>query len=372
VRSVGGTMALGAGLAFAGLAFGSPSLIVPGFALMAIALSALAWVELSARGASVVAAPGPSRIVEGDAYPLVLNLERGPVPPPGGEIRHPLLAEPLSTGSFRPNRVEVEIRMPRRGRHALTGIAWEIRDPLGLRSRELAAKAGGELLVLPRIEAVDVMGPASVDGEGAGTASNAGEEGAASIREARAVEFEVDGLRPYRHGSPASRIHWPAVARSGEMHERRIVAGAEATPLVALDAEDPASEEALDSAVRAAASLCVHLASSTGCAVLLPGSHGPAMLDARLRTWPTLHSRFAVVGSGAPTRLPSRSSGLHGSVFWVSARPSDRIALPRSLGSGRHYLVSAFRPPGPVAFEVAGCFGAAAAGRARPRARVAA
>ena len=146
---------------------------------------------------------------------------------------------------------------------------------------------------LPRIEPVDVVGPASIDGDGAGTA-NAGEEGAASIREARAVEFEVDGLRPYRHGSPASRIHWPAVARSGEMHERRIVAGAEATPLVALDAEHPASEEALDRAVRAAASLCVHLASRTGCAVLLPGSHGPTMLDARLRSWPTLHARFAV------------------------------------------------------------------------------
>ena len=371
MRSAGGTAALGAGLAFAGIAFGSPSLIVPGFGLIAIAVFAVAWVELSVRGASIGGEPGPSRIVEGDAYPLALELRRGPVPPPGGAIHHPLLAEPLATGPFGPDRVEIEIRMPRRGRHILAGTAWEIRDPLGLRSRRLAAPAGGELLVLPRIEEVHVMGPASVDGEGAGTASNAGEEGAASIREARAVEFEVDGLRPYRHGSPASRIHWPAVARSGEMHERRIVAGAEATPLVALDAEHPASEEALDRAVRAAASLCVHLASSTGCAVLLPGSHGPAMLDSRLRTWPTLHARFAVVGSAAPTRLPSRSSGLQGSVFWVSARAPEAVALPRSLGTGRHYLVSAFRPPGAVSFQVAGCFGAASATRARPRARAA-
>jgi uncharacterized protein (DUF58 family) len=371
VRSAGGTAALGAGLAFAGLAFGSPSLIVPGFALAVIALIAFAWVEVSFRGASISSEPGPNRIVEGDAYPLALRLRRGPVPPPGGEVRDPLLAEPLRTGPFRPERVEIEIRMPRRGRHVLEGTTWEIRDPLGLRSRELTAPASGELLVLPRIEAVEVMGPASVEGEGAGTA-NAGEEGAASIREARAVEFEVDGLRPYRHGSPASRIHWPAVARSGEMHERRIVAGAEATPLIALDAERPESEEALDRAVRAAASLCVHLASGTGCAVLLPGSHGAAMLDSRLRSWPALHARFAVVGSGAPTRLPSRSSGLQGSVFWVSAKAPGEIALPRSVGGGRHYLVSVFRPDGPVAFEVAGCFGAAAATRARRRMRAAA
>ena len=371
MRSSGGTAALGAGLALAGLAFGSPSLIVPGFGLVAIALIAFAWVELSFRGASISSEPGPNRIVEGDAYPLALSLRRGPVPPPGGEVRDPLLAEPLRTGPLRPERVEIEIRMPRRGRHVLEGTTWEIRDPLGLRSRQLVAPASGDLLVLPRIEAVEVMGPASVEGEGAGTA-NAGEEGAASIREARAVEFEVDGLRPYRHGSPASRIHWPAVARSGEMHERRIVAGAEATPLIALDAERPESEEALDRAVRAAASLCVHLASGTGCAVLLPGSHGPAMLDSRLRSWPALHARFAVVGSGAPTRLPSRSSGLQGSVFWVSAKAPGEIALPRSVGGGRHYLVSAFRPDGPVAFEVAGCFGAAAATRARRRLRAAA
>jgi len=366
MRSAGGTAALGAALALAGVAFGSPSLIVPGFALAGIAALAVAWVELSVRGASIESEQGPSRIVEGDAYPLLLRLERGIVPPPGGEVRDPLLAEPRRTGPFGPSRVEIEVRMPRRGRHILGGSTWEIRDPLGLRSRELRAPAGGELLVLPRIEAVDVVGPASVDGEGAG-AANAGEEGAASIREARAVEFEVDGLRPYRHGSPASRIHWPAVARSGEMHERRIVAGAEATPLVALDAEHPASEEALDRAVRAAASLCVHLAPGTGCAVLLPGAHGPAMLDSRLRTWPALHSRLAVVGPGALTRLPGRSAGLRGSVFWVTARQPGEVALPRGVGPGRHYLVSAFAASGPVAFTVAGCSGVAAGSRARAR-----
>ena len=369
MRSAGGTAALGLALALAGVAFGSPSLLVPGIALVAIALASVAWVELSVKGASIESEPGPSRIVEGDAYPLALRLRRGAVPPPGGEVRDRLLAEPRRTGPLGPDRIEVEIRMPRRGRHVLGGTTWEIRDPLGLCARELVAPPRGELLVLPRIEAVAVMSPVAVDGEGAG-ASSIGEEGAASVREARAVEFEVDGLRPYRHGSPASRIHWPAVARSGEMHERRIVAGAESTPLVALDAERPASDEALDRAVRAAASLCVHLAPRTGCAVLLPGSHGPAMLDTRLRTWPALHSRFAVVGPGAPTLLPSRSSGLRGSVFWVTARAPGKIGLPRSLGPGRHYVVSAFAPPGAVAFEVAGCSGVLAA--ARGRARVAA
>lgn len=256
--------------------------------------------------------------------------------------------------------------MPRRGRHVLEGAAWRVSDPLGLHAREVHSPAAGELLVLPRLDAVSFMGPASVEGEGVG-ASRGGEEGAAQVREARAVEFEVDGLRPHREGSPASRIHWPAVARTGEMHERRILAGAEATPLVALDAEDPADLEGLDRAVRAAASLCVHLAPRAGCAVLLPGSRAPAMLDARLRAWPVLHARFATVGSGAPTRLPNRSPGLRGSIFWVTARAPGEQAIPRVAGGGRHYLVSPFEPLTGATFEVAGCFGTATGARRRRR-----
>ncbi len=370
-HSVSRTLALGGLLALAGFAFGTPSLLVAGIALMAVAAGAFAWVELSARGIAIELDSGPSRIVEGDAYPLAVRLRRGVVPPPGGEVRDDLLARPVRTGPFGPQQIDLQIRLPRRGRHILTGTSWQIRDPLGLHSRDVTAPPAGELLVLPRLEPVDVIGPASVEGEGAGAAS-AGEEGAASIREARAVEFEVDGLRPYREGSPASRIHWPALARSGEMHERRIVAGAEATPLVALDAEDPVDDEALDRAVRAAASLCVHLAPGTGCAVLLPGSRAPATLDARLRAWPAIHARFAVVGPEAPTRLPSRAAGLRGSVFWVSARAQGEGAVPRSAGAGRHYLVSAFQPEGPVSFEVAGCYGTQATARASIGARAAA
>lgn len=370
MRSAGRIAVLGAVLALAGLAFGSPSLIVPGFALVTIAGIAFGWVELSARRAEIEVEPGPARIVEGDSYPLKAHLRRGIVPPPGGEIQDALLARPVKTGLLKPSCLELDIRMPRRGRHRMEGTSWTIRDPLDLHSRELRAPATGELLVLPRLEPVDVVGPASVEGEGAGAAS-AGEEGAASIREARAVEFEVDGLRPYREGSPASRIHWPALARSGEMHERRIVAGAEATPLVALDAEDPADTEALDRAVRAAASLCVHLAPRVGCAVLLPGSRAPAILDSRLRAWPALHARFAVVSPGAPTRLPRHSAGRRGSVFWVTSRAAGG-GVPRSAGAGRHYLVSPFRPPGAVVFAVSGCFGAPAAARSSSRPRVAA
>jgi uncharacterized protein (DUF58 family) len=348
------TAGLGVALALVALAFASPSLAVPGFALAGLALVAVAWTELAARGARIVRHPGPSRIVEGDAYPLRLELRPGPVPPPGGELDDPLLDGPVPVGPLGPRRLEVDLRMPRRGRTKLRGDTWTIRDPLGLHSRRVAAPPAGELLVLPRIEPIEV-GTAGVAGLGAGPA-NAGDDGASSVREARAVEFEVDGLRPYREGSPASRIHWPAVARSGEMYERRMAAGSEAVPLVVLDAEQPDDEESLDRAVRAAGSLCVHLAPAAGCALLLPGHRAPSALDHRLRAWPALHARLAVVAAGVPTASPSRSAR-QGSVFWVTGgAPARAFGLARSFGPGPHYVVTARPPAGRRAvFEVAGC-----------------
>ena len=135
------------------------------------------------------------------------------------------------------------------------------------------------------------------------------EEGAAtSALDARAIEFEVDGLRAYRPGSPASRIHWPAVARTGELIERRLVAGADAAPLVVLDAARPTSSAALDAIVRAAASLCVHLAGTGGCAALLPSDRRATEIEPDLRGWPQVHARLAMVEAGSASPAVTASS----------------------------------------------------------------
>jgi uncharacterized protein (DUF58 family) len=350
-----GTAALGLALVAAGAAFAVPSLYVPGFALAGVAILAAVWVWLATRGAGVDVEAGPTRIVEGDTYPLALALRRGPVPPPAGELDHPLLTGPVAVGPLRPTRVGAEIRFERRGRHRLA-CSWTIRDPLGLSSRRIDVDEGAELLVLPRVE--PVMPPAFGGGGVGGGSVSGNEEGVAGLREARAVEFEIDGLRPYREGSPASRIHWPAVARSGEMHERRLVAGADARPLVVLDAARPDDEESLDRAVRAAASLCVHLAQSGGCSVLLPGHRQATALDSALRAWPQVHGLLALVHSGTPTFPPSRL-GRHGSVVWVTAgNPIRGERLVAALGAGPHFVVSS-RAHGRAApaLAVAGCHG---------------
>ena len=358
----------GAALALAGTAFASPSLTVAGVGLLVLGCGSLAWVVLAARGVRLERAEGPSRIVEGELYPLRLRARGGLVRPPGGELRDGLLERPCAIGPRWRGLHTAAVPIAGRGVRELGAPTMVIRDPLGLCERELRGDDAGELLVLPRIEPVRATG----GGGAAGARALAGLDTTAAGPDGRAAEAEVDGLRAYREGSPASRIHWPAVARTGELIERRLVAGSDAGPLVALDASRPASPADLDAAVRAGASIAHHLAASGGCAVLLPGDRRPAELEADLRGWPALHARFALVRPGGAPPAPARLMR-SGALIWVTAAAEP--ALPAALRGhgGRRYLVAPARLLQAAAdFEVAGCRGALLAGggaRAGRRAR---
>jgi uncharacterized protein (DUF58 family) len=365
------TVLLGIGFVFAGAAFDSPSLYVPGVGLVVLAVAALAWVELAAKGARLTVAAGPPTVVEDEPYPVRVDVRAGSVPL-RAELSHPLLDRAVSVAVNRPGHtetVEAQTSFPRRGRRSLSSVRLRIRDPLRLHERELSTPAH-ELLVLPRIEPVH-------DAEGGG--GDRGEDfldrfvwgaGGPGL-DASAIDVEIDGVRPYRDGNPATRIHWPTVARSGELVERRLVAGGTEAPLVVLDATRPPSEEALDAAVRAAASLCLHLARSGGCTLLLAGDRQPQRIDAQLRAWAAAHARLALVEAGdAPPALARLATG---TVFWVTAgTPSG--ALARSNARAACVVTPNPLRERSVAFEVAGCFGQAiGASRARAtRARTAA
>lgn len=361
-------IALGLALLLAGIGFDSPSLLVPGVGFLALAIAAVLWVEL-ARPSRLSRARAPGRVVEDEPYPLCLRTSGSRLPLPGGILTDPVLEAPVPLGPRWRGVHDVEVRLHGRGRRLLGPARLQVRDPLGLWTRTVRSEEAGELLVLPRVEPVVVAARGS--GRGRSRAIGGIEDGAAtSLLDARAIEFEVDGLRPYREGSPASRIHWPAVARTGELIERRLIAGGDSAPLVILDALDPLSEADLDAAVRAAASLCVRLAGSAGCALLLPGDRRASEIDSNLRAWPHLHARLALVESGSAP--PAGSRGMRsGAVFWVTA--AARPQLPQSLrggGQALRYLVSPARgqtaaAAGAVAFTVAGCEGRAVGVRAR-------
>jgi uncharacterized protein (DUF58 family) len=358
------TAALGLALCLAGATFDIPSLYVPGVALGGLGLVAGAWVWLAARGAGVVRAPGPAMVMEEEPYPLRIEVRSGILPPPGGALHEPLLGWPVPIGGRWSRRVRINVRFSRRGRRHLEPAALVIRDPLGLAVREVHGPEGGDLLVLPRIEPVEAAG----GGSGGGRGLDSGDRGAGGpVLPLSAAELEIDGLRPYRQGAPASRIHWPAVARTGEMIERRLVAELDSAPLVVLDSADPASEGALDQAVRAAAYLCVRLARGGACSILLPGERRPTDIGHDLGGWPHVHARLALVEGGTAVGPPARAAR-SGAVFWVTAGAARR--LPRSLerlAAGTRYLVTPSPVPGyRAAFSVAGCTGQLLQ---RPRAR---
>jgi uncharacterized protein (DUF58 family) len=355
VTRAAATAALGLALCLAGATFDIPSLYVPGVALGGLGLGAAIWVGLAAWGAGIRRSAGPATVIEEEPYPLRLEVRTGVLPPPGGHLDEPLLGWPVPIGGRWSRRIRINVRFSRRGRHRLEAATLVIRDPLGLATREVAGPEGGQLLVLPRTEPVQAAG----GGAAARGGPDPGERGGHGLPlPVSAAELEIDGLRPYRQGAPASRIHWPSVARTGEMLERRLVADLDSAPLVVLDAAAPSSEEALDMAARAAASLCLRLARAGGCSILLPGDRRPVEVSPELGPWPHVHARLALVEAGAAVAAPARAPRA-GAVFWVTAAAARR--LPRSLERlppGARYLVTPAPLPGyRAAFSVAGCTG---------------
>jgi uncharacterized protein (DUF58 family) len=359
-RSDGGTMmaarstlVLAGAFVFCGAAFDSPSLYVPGVALAALVAGSRIWVELAARRARLEQLRGPWSIVEGEPYGLGIRIHSGRLPLPGGRVVHPLADRPLPVGMHPGSHARLELRSPRRGRQRLEPATLLLSDPMGLRTDEIRSEHGEEVLVLPRIEPVircEARG-------GPGDAALDGSDGLVGTGlDTRAIDFEIDGLRPYRNGSPASRIHWATVARTGEMVEHRLVAGADSSPLVVLDRFNPADQDSLDSAVRAAASICVHLAPAGGCTLLVSGERRRLEVDSQLRAWPQVHAHLAVVEAGGVAPAIQRLSQAE-TIFWVTAAEAGP-GWTQGLARRGWYLVTPFPLPGLAStFTVAGCHG---------------
>jgi uncharacterized protein (DUF58 family) len=353
-------------LALAGVGFGIESSLLAGIALIALAVTAVGWVELATRRGRLERYPMPRRVTEDEPMPLRIHLAGTLVPPPGGTLADPLLEPPLTVGPGWSRRLDWSVHLHGPGRRRLAPTRLTVGDPLGLWSRELRSQASEEVVVLPRVEPVRAL-----DADGDALGARAGHEGSTDVESAAAAaaDFEVDGLRPHQEGSPASRIAWPAVARTGELIERRLVGGAGSRPLVVFDPRGGANPGAVDRAMRAAASLCVALARHGGCELLLPGERRPVPIDPALRGWPEAHVRLAV---SSRTLAPLLGSALRGStLYWVTAGQGAPRGLGGILAGG--FVVAAGADGRRAAFQVARCFGRRLGGtRGRaPRARVA-
>ncbi len=342
--------ALGVVLGIGAALFDAEPLWVPAVALVALAAGTTLWVALSARGVALERTLGARRVIEGETVDIVLRLRAGRLPLPSGSIEDPLLSEPAT---LRPGRrfarVRIQARFGRRGRRRLEPPRAILADPLGLACREVVAApdpGDDEILVLPRIEPVRM---AAGDGDAARLARRG--------RPVAGAEVEPDGIRPLREGTSASRIFWPSVARGAPAQERRMTADGDRRPVVVLDPRGAATEEHLDAAVRAAASLAHHLAARGGCGLLLPGDRRAAILDPTLAGWAHVHARLALVQPGPGLALGAVAHR-RGAVLFVSARVSTRLPATLAGGAGAtRVLIVPAQLPRAAAFAVAGCHG---------------
>ena len=360
------------------LMFNAAPLFVPGIALALLGVAAPAWVSLAAGGASIERKLESDRVVEDEPIEATIEVRRGPWGLPGAAVDDPLAGEPISIrrpmsiisgGSSA--TVRIVASFPRRGIRRIEPPTLIVSDALELaRVERESPSPAQEILVLPRTERVKWV-------------PGAGEKwrratGAAPLEPFGATE--VDGLRPYRQGTPASRIHWAAYARGAGLLERRLRADTETRPLVVVDARvdvsDP-SPEHLDAAVRAAASLVLELGTRTGCGLLLPGEYRPLEVEPDLIAWPVARARLALVEGGPGTRAPGLAPGARSAqVLYVAAAAHARLP-PGLSGAGVRAAILvvpkglANQPRQRASFEVAGCVGFVVGAGRRVRERAA-
>jgi uncharacterized protein (DUF58 family) len=383
-RRAGSVVAAGAAMLVIAFVFDAAPLFVPALALLIVGVVTPAWVWASARGAAAQRKLLADRVIEGEPLIATIVVRRGRLGLPGAEVNDPFtgarleLSGPLSpfTGD-REAQVRVVSRFPRRGQYLLAPPELRVTDPLELAHVRTDGAGGGQsLLVLPRTEPVRWLGT----GRGRRFERPEGDAGAEAF-----AAVDLDGLRPYRPGAPASRIHWPAVARGRGLIERRLQADGDNRPLVVLDTRG-AGVEAVDAAVRAAASLTLEFARSGGCGLLLPGEQRATTIDRDLIAWPTVYARLAVIPGGTNARTPvlGTPAGRLGAMIYVAAQAPERLLRGGEAGAGGVVLVLPVsgladgRPQGvhgligPAVFEVCACRGfvlGARRERERPRAR---
>ncbi|HEV3053149.1 MAG TPA: DUF58 domain-containing protein [Solirubrobacteraceae bacterium] len=357
-----GVLFAGLGLMLIALAFDASELMVPAIAFMLLGTGTIAAVAAVARGVSVSRRLDAERVIEDEPLEATVEVRGGALGVRGAELRDPIAGEPLRLRARgRSATIRFVARFDRRGLCTVAPPELGVSDPLRLsRATVLATTPPQQVLVLPRTERVRWLG-------GGGGHQL---DGRAAVRASALVAVEVDGLRPYQPGTPASRIHWPAFARGAGLLERRMRADDDSRPLVVLDTRGEAVGDQLDAAVRAAASLAVELARAGGCLLLLPGERRPAAIEPDLIAWPSAHARLALVDGGPRTPPPALGAARQrpGALIYVSAVARER--LPAAVGAPLAILVlpteiapASVRP----SFYVSGCVGGFVGRRAHPR-----
>jgi uncharacterized protein (DUF58 family) len=275
-----------------GLALGAVALAVMAGALASLALFAIAvgvLLVIATAGVNVTLAARrlvvTRSLLQGEVdenQPIVIGFQVGGL----GRLLLPVLLEvqvdrnswmPLGEGGD-----FVELLVGRRGAWQLGPSRLRLTDGWGIVHRLLLVGQPEPLLVLPT---PDPQAPLS---QWQHTASGGPD-----------FEPDLDGLEPYVPGTPPSRIYWPALARGGGLHQRRLAASAGGDRLLVLvDTAHTSDPRAVDWAARTAAGAILRLAGGGGCRVLLPGDQVATTVTDLTAAWQSVHRGLALLEPG--------------------------------------------------------------------------
>lgn len=230
-----------------------------------IALPAVAAVAMRQRRRAlrleVRRATGTSRVAPGQSVDIEIEVHnRG-----GGALPLLVVTDQLPDALGGPRRVVVDgipgrararatyrIEAGARGRFPLGPVRIDIPGPFGLAPISHAFDARDTLVVVPRIEDLD---------DRAGAPRSPSDGAARSLLPMRGID-DFSAMRPYQEGDDLRRIHWPSVARRGELMIRQDERATRARSVVFMDTRirsaGPSGSPTFERVVSAAASVGVH------------------------------------------------------------------------------------------------------------------
>jgi uncharacterized protein (DUF58 family) len=185
-----------------------------------------------------------------------------------------------------------------RGRYRVGPLSVYLSDPFGLARTKVLTGPDTELIVYPEVEDITVAGLA-VHGAGSG-------EAAVRFLHRSAAEFYT--MREYVTGDDLRRIHWPSVARTGQLMIRQDEATRRSAAVLLLDTRAPVlgsqGAPGFEKLVSVAASLGRSLA-RTGFTIRLATVDGPAVGTSEDQLLETL---AGIVPSKAKSLTPALST----------------------------------------------------------------
>jgi uncharacterized protein (DUF58 family) len=246
-------LALGAAAYAAAWAFGSKPLYPVAVGLLLVVLFAWASVRLAKKPMRLVRTTSAREQLEGEDLRVHVELqpESGILPVSVvlveevgrlGERHVPL----HRAGTGRNLYGSYALRALPRGRYPFGEGRAVLEDPFGLERAEVPLRAGGALLVYPRLVELDRLfsetGAHSPDGR--------------RLLLRRPSGFELHSVREYEHGESLRKVHWRSTARRGQLMVKDLEDSPRDEVAVVLDADAGAVVgESFDVQVRAAGSL---------------------------------------------------------------------------------------------------------------------